>query len=110
MLSNVIQCYLMLFYPIYPTTTPFTTSVPPPHVLSSCLLQVAAVCVYPEFVCAAKEQIAALGGQMRVATVVNFPSGDGEVEQIKVETGDLQRKPFMNSRVVSSYIPSIWML
>eukprot|EP00435_Cladocopium_sp_Y103_P016915 s581_g4.t1 len=48
--------------------------------------EVAAVCVYPEFVAAAKEQIAALGSQMRVATVVNFPSGDGEVEQIKLDT------------------------
>ena len=103
MLSNAILSYLSHHNPIHNlrSTTTF---------LSSCLLQVAAVCVYPEFVCAAKEQIAALGGQMRVATVVNFPSGDGEVEQIKVETGDLHRKPFMNSRVVSSYISSIWIL
>lgn len=48
--------------------------------------EVAAVYVYPEFVPAAKKQIAALGCQMRVATVVNFPNGDGEVEQIKLDT------------------------
>ena len=48
--------------------------------------QVAAVCVYPEFIAAAKATIASLSGRMRVATVVNFPSGDGEVEEIKQET------------------------
>ena len=60
--------------------------------------QVAAVCVYPEFVPAAKKQIAALGCQMRVATVVNFPSGDGEVEQIKLETQAGDRKNSLKSK------------
>ena len=62
--------------------------------------QVAAVCVYPEFVPAAKKQIAALGCQMRVASVVNFPSGDGEVEQIKLETRAGDRKNSLKSKVI----------
>jgi hypothetical protein len=61
---------------------------------------VAAVCVYPEFVPAAKKQIAALGCQMRVASVVNFPSGDGEVEQIKLETRAGDRKNSLKSKVI----------
>ena len=50
--------------------------------------QVAAVCVYPEFVSCAKSKIASClpGSKMRVATVVNFPSGDGDLKEIEQDT------------------------
>lgn len=34
----------------------------------------------------AKSKIGAMGGSMRVATVVNFPSGDGDLQQIQQDT------------------------
>ncbi|CAJ1400194.1 unnamed protein product [Effrenium voratum] len=51
--------------------------------------EVAAVCVYPEFVQAAKRKIAKLEKDakgMRVATVVNFPSGDAQTSEAVAET------------------------
>ena len=87
--------YLSICLSMYPSIPP-----EPHHNLCFGTGQVAAVCVYSEFVGAAKEEIAALGCQMRVATVVNFPSGDGEVEQIKLETRLGGRESSLNSRVI----------
>lgn len=42
--------------------------------------KVAAVCVWPQFVKRARQRLD--GSGVKVATVVNFPSGDGAVEQI----------------------------
>jgi deoxyribose-phosphate aldolase len=47
---------------------------------------VAAVCVWPRFVPQAKAALARTG--VRVATVVNFPAGDGGVEAIKADVRD----------------------
>jgi len=47
---------------------------------------VAAVCVYSEHVVAAKQQLTASGGQVRVATVVNFPDGSADVARAERET------------------------
>ena len=46
----------------------------------------AAVCVWPEFVATCASQLA--GSGVRVATVVNFPSGDGEVADVVSTTQD----------------------
>lgn len=47
---------------------------------------VAAVCVWPRFAGQAKDLLARTG--IRVATVVNFPGGDGPIEAVKAETRD----------------------
>ena len=46
----------------------------------------AAVCVYPEFISAAKEGAGKTRESLRVATVVNFPSGDEDPESVKAAT------------------------
>ncbi|MDM5130627.1 deoxyribose-phosphate aldolase [Aeromonas piscicola] len=47
----------------------------------------AAVCIYPRFVALAKQTLAALGTpQIKVATVVNFPHGDDELEAVLADT------------------------
>lgn len=43
--------------------------------------QVAAVCVYPQFVKLAKQLLQ--NSQVKIATVANFPKGDSNIEQIK---------------------------
>jgi len=45
---------------------------------------VAAVCIWPRFVAQAKRALANTG--IRVATVVNFPSGDHPLDDVKAET------------------------
>lgn len=50
--------------------------------------QVAAICVFKEFVPIVKEQ---LGQNFKVATVVNFPAGDKSVEEVLLETSDALR-------------------
>lgn len=42
--------------------------------------KVAAVCIWPQFIKRAKQRLA--GSGVKVATVVNFPSGDGKIDQI----------------------------
>lgn len=47
----------------------------------------AAVCIYPRFVALAKLTLAAQGApQIKVATVVNFPHGDDELEAVLADT------------------------
>lgn len=47
----------------------------------------AAVCIYPRFVALAKHTLAAQGTpQIKVATVVNFPHGDDELEAVLADT------------------------
>jgi deoxyribose-phosphate aldolase len=47
----------------------------------------AAVCIYPRFVALAKQTLAAQGSpQIKVATVVNFPHGDDELEAVLADT------------------------
>lgn len=47
----------------------------------------AAVCIYPRFVALAKQTLAAQGTpQIKVATVVNFPHGDDELEAVLADT------------------------
>lgn len=45
--------------------------------------EVAAICVFKQFVPVVKKQ---LGHDFRVATVVNFPSGDKSIEEVLLET------------------------
>jgi len=45
--------------------------------------RVAAVCIWPRFVSLCKERLA--GSGIRVATVANFPHGEGELEQVLLE-------------------------
>ncbi len=45
---------------------------------------VAAICIWPRFVKFAQRQLK--GEQVRVATVVNFPAGEDDVEAVSVET------------------------
>lgn len=45
----------------------------------------AAVCIWPRFVAAAREALGA-GAPVRIATVVNFPSGDLPVDEVVAET------------------------
>ncbi|WP_200883209.1 deoxyribose-phosphate aldolase [Candidatus Francisella endociliophora] len=45
--------------------------------------EVAAICVFKEFIHVVKEQ---LGQDFKVATVVNFPAGDKSIKEILVET------------------------
>lgn len=48
---------------------------------------VAALCVYPEHVVSAKQQLASVAGRrVRVATVVNFPDGSADVARAERET------------------------
>ncbi|WP_459873313.1 deoxyribose-phosphate aldolase [Halomonas shantousis] len=48
----------------------------------------AAVCIYPRFITAAQRELDALGlsGQVRIATVTNFPDGSDDVERAARET------------------------
>lgn len=50
----------------------------------------AAVCVYPQFVVAAKRALAAhqLGGSVKVAAVTNFPAGNGDIITTARDTRD----------------------
>lgn len=52
----------------------------------------AAVCVYPRFVAVARETLAALGlREVRVATVANFPRGEGDPAQVAEEIRKVRR-------------------
>lgn len=42
--------------------------------------KVAAVCIWPQFIKLARQRLE--GSGVKIATVVNFPSGDGKIEQI----------------------------
>ncbi|WP_106479075.1 deoxyribose-phosphate aldolase [Phytohalomonas tamaricis] len=50
----------------------------------------AAVCIYPQFIPAAREELKRLGllGQVRIATVTNFPAGSDDIERAVTETRD----------------------
>jgi len=47
--------------------------------------EVAAICVYKQFVPLVKKQ---LGERFKVATVINFPNGDTAIEDVLAETQD----------------------
>ena len=48
--------------------------------------KVAAVCVWPQFVKLSRRRLD--GSGVRIATVVNFPSGDGRVDQVVDDVGE----------------------
>lgn len=49
--------------------------------------QVAAVCVYPQFVKLAKQLLS--GSAIKIASVANFPSGTAEIDQVEAEIAAL---------------------